>query len=198
MCAVSSASAAHSSDTNNFIRGCAAKPRTSCLGFASTCAACTYADARLCGTKKGSRCPWGHKNRPKFVTGNPKIQVTRKLQGASKLAFKSSIFWGGAFWRPKGLTTFPQFQDSAGMGNNTETARVRACGFIRNLSGAVRVGGMGGGSWRWCCCVVSACTNQRPISNSKTRAQKASTHESTHERRKAEQHEAQAAQSTKA
>ena len=114
----------------------------------------------------------------------------------SRVAF--FFFGGGAFWRPTGLTTFPQFQDSAGMGNNTETARVRACGFIRNLSGAVRVGGMGGGSWRRCCCVVSACTNQRPISNSKTRAQKASMHESTHERRKAEQHEAQAAQSTKA
>jgi len=45
---------------------------------------------------------------------------------------------------------------------------------------------------------VPAQTNGPFNSNSKTRAQKASTHESTHERREAEQHEAQAAQSTKA
>ena len=50
----------------------------------------------------GSRCPWGHKNRPKFVTGNPKIQVTRKLQGASKLAFKSSIFFWERFGGRRG------------------------------------------------------------------------------------------------
>ena len=84
----------------------------------------------------GSRCPWEHKNRPKFVTGNPKIQVTRKLQGASKLAFKSSIFLGGgggSVLEAKGVNDIPPiFQDSAGMGKNTETARVRACGFIRN------------------------------------------------------------------
>ena len=54
------------------------------------------------------------------------------------------------------------------MGTKTEKARVCACGFIRNLSGTVSVGGMGGGSWRWSC-TVSASTKQRPI----TKAQKA-------------------------
>ena len=38
---------------------------------------------------------------------------------------KELFFWA-AFSRPKGLTTFSKFQDSAGMGKKTETVRVRA------------------------------------------------------------------------
>ena len=87
--------------------------------------------------------PQGPVNRAKFTCSGRSGAATSKQFPAARFRKKTPNAPGpclGAFLRPKGVTRFSQ---------KTEKARARARGFLRNLSGTVGVGGMGGGSWRW-------------------------------------------------